>query len=290
MKNLQQKLIKLIFLISLSFTNVISAQEISADLVNISTPVYTANTSSYAPALGKYTYQVGWQGIPAAECTVEVQREGLFYHITAGAKTNKGIDLFYKLRYHAEGVMSAVDYRPKKTSVMQTENSRQKITEVTYLDSGLVKSYRINPKGKEDRLVFQPKNFMLEPFSAAFLARSLDWQKGVSREFDTFNGKSRYLLKLTAKDRITMKVNGKPRDVWVIVPEVNNLTNPKKNKKLRSAEIYVSADENKEILQIKSEVFIGSVYATLKNFESSGDVKGPVTFLARAGESEVLVQ
>ena len=63
-----------------------------------------------------------------------------------------------------------------------------------------------------------------------------------------------------------MEVNGEMRDVWVIEPSVKKLNTSKQNNKLRSAKMYVTADKKREILEIDSEVFIGSVRTRLVGF------------------------
>jgi len=89
---------------------------------------------------------------------------------------------------------------------------------------------------------------------------------GDVKEFDTFNGKSRYLIKLKAAEIVKMKVNNEEKDVFVIEPTVVNLTNQEQSKKLRKAKIYLTADKNREILKIVSSVFIGSVTTELVSY------------------------
>jgi len=240
--------------------------EIPAAAVQISTPAYTPLEGDFEPALGSYEYDVSWQGIPAATVNVEITQDGPRYRIVAAAETASAIDLFYRLRYRAEGIISALDLLPVRTVIDQRENSRHKNTRISFLESGEIESVRWK-SGKDTEVIrFNPNNFTLDPFSAAFLARSLPWESGQVREFDTFNGKTRYLISLTAREKIRMTVNGTPRDVWVISPRVRNLTNPEKAGKLREAKIYVTADSSREILQIVSEVFIGSVTTKLASF------------------------
>ena len=113
---------------------------------------------------------------------------------------------------------------------------------------------------------FAPVNTPLDPFSAAFLARSLDWWQGRSVTFDTYNGRTRYLITLTASERKYMKLNGKVRDVWVITPSVRKSDESAPHSKLDSAKIYVTADGHHEILRIDSKVFVGTVETTLRSF------------------------
>ena len=164
------------------------AAELTPAEVEIRTPVY-APSGSHEFQQGTYGYEISWQGIPAAEATVKVERVGRQYRLVATAKTLSFVDMFYKLRYRAEGLISAEDYTPRKMIIDQRENSRIKNTKVKFLRNGEIHSVLAKKDGDRKELQFRPGNFTLEPFSAAFLARSLDWTPGQEREFDTFDGK-----------------------------------------------------------------------------------------------------
>lgn len=245
------------------------AETISPASVEITTPVYQVDQSDYRPKTGSYLYKVTWQGIPAAEATLTVKDEGTTLRIKLAAKTYQGIDLLYRLRYFAEGRISSHDFLPISTIIDHRENSKHRQIFIDFNSEGEIKSVRTQA-GKEDQVIeFKPNNFTLDPFSAAFLARGLDWEIGETKEFDTFNGKSRYLIELTALEKIKMMVNDQMRDVWIISPRVTNLTNPANSKKLRAAKIYVTADKERDVLQIVSSVFIGSVKTKLVSFTPS---------------------
>lgn len=246
-----------------------SAFAISPSEVVIQTPVYRPQFPDFDPPLGKYTYTVSWQGIPAATVTADIEQDGEHYLIEATARTYSGIDLIYRLRYTAQGVLSKSDLMPIRTVIDNRENSRHKRSEIEFKEDGTIHSVFMK-KGEEPEIYsFDPENFTLDPFAAAFLARSLDWQPGQVRKFDTFNGKSRYLITLTAEERTTVKVNGEERDVWVVSPYVEKLTDMTSKQKLRKAWIYITADKAREILMIKSEVFIGTVKTKLVEFTPS---------------------
>ncbi len=239
-------------------------RDVSAAEVLVSTPQYEPNLA-YEPSLGVYEYRVSWQGIGAAKVKVYVEKLDGEYHVSATARTNRYIDVFYKLRYRASGIFSS-DMTPKRMEIDQRENSRTKQDKVAFLPNGNIHAVRWKRGKLETDEVFDPQNFTLEPFSAGFLARSLPWELGQTRHFDTFSGKSRYLISLTAEDRTEMNVNGETRPVWVVVPKVIKLTSGDGKSKLREARIYVTADERREILLIKSDVFIGSVNTQLVSF------------------------
>ena len=157
-------------------------KDVTADKVKIKTPVYRPAFDEFSPALGEYLYEVSWQGIPAADLTASVSREGDTYRIVTKARTYSGIDIFYKLRYRAEGVISAYTLMPKRTLINHTENSRIKNTEIIF-KKGNIKSVYTKVGSKTEVLDFDPGNFTLDPFSAAFLARSLRWETGDVKEF-----------------------------------------------------------------------------------------------------------
>ena len=251
------------------------AEDLNPAEVKISTPFY--QPAGFTPALGTYVYEVSWQGIPAASATITVDRDGKDLLISAGAKTLRAIDILYKLRYNASARISADKLLPSASVYHKQENKKVRDTEITFLPSGEISTVRRNEKGEVERLQFNPENLTLDPFSASFLARSLDWKLGDTKYFDTYEGKNRYLISLTAVDKVRMQINKQPRDVWVIMPKVKKLGGPINAKKLRQAHIYMTADEAREILEIKSEVFIGSVRTKLVSFipsRKSGTVAG----------------
>ena len=252
---------------ALFFASAASAEDetIPVDQVHVSTPMYKPS-GQFEPPLGTYEYGVSWEGIPAASASLTVTKEGNRYRIISSAKTASAIDLVYKLRYHAEGLIDARELRPIRTVIDHQENSRFKNTQMVFRSNGEIETVRSNLGKGSTVLKFTSDNFTLDPFSAAFLARSVDWKIGESYEFDTFNGKVRYLVTLTAVGKSTMQFGEEQREVWVISPKVVNLTNPRSKKKLREARIFLSADERREVLEVTSSVFIGSVTTKLENF------------------------
>lgn len=237
--------------------------------VVVSTPVYQPSTEAFRPQLGTYTYEVSWQGIPAAEGTIALEQEGLYLKLKATARTYSAIDFFYRLRYLAEGMVSLVDFTPVSTSMTLRENSKEKLTTIRFHPDGTIEGQRETVGKNITPFKFNPNNFTLDPFSAAMIARALPWEVGKSFVFDAFNGKSRYLLTLKADAKETIEVNRVERPVWLIKPTVENLVNPAQSKKLREARIYLTADDSREVLKIESEVFVGTVRTKLVSFSPS---------------------
>ncbi|RJP89598.1 MAG: DUF3108 domain-containing protein [Desulfobacteraceae bacterium] len=274
--NQKQILINFLFLVILGATLVffqsflLCAQSIPPGQVKITTPAYSPSLS-FKPQMGIYAYSVSWNGIPAASAELEVTRNGDNYELKARARTAKAIDIIYKLRYHSETVISAKTLKPKHSVSVTKANSREKRTELDFLPNGEIHSIQKDKKGGQETLQFDPDNLTLDPYSAGFLALSQDWKAGDKRQFDTFNGKHRYLIELTALEETEIEVNGKIRKAVVIRPTVKKLTTTDPDpKKLREARIYISTDDSREILKISSDVFIGSVNTDLESFTPAG--------------------
>lgn len=243
------------------------AKTIPPGLVCISTPAY-APARSFNPLPGRYSYTVSWNGIPAGSIELELDRQGDDYKIHASARTAKGIDLVYKLRYESHAVLAADTLKPKKSVSIVRANSREKTTELEFLPDGEIRSTRKNHHGKVKTIQFDSDNLTLDPYSAAFLALSQDWEVGQSRQFDLFNGKSRYLIEFTALEKTELTINEKRQAAIVLVPSIQKLndTDDENEKKLRQARIYISTGHPKKILKLSSDLLFGSVNAEMVGF------------------------
>lgn len=255
--------------------------------VLVTTPAYHPDFSKFRMTLGTYEYKVSWEGIAAADAAVSITQEGNRYRMVVTAKTYSGIDLFYTLRYRAEGLLSSADLQPIRTLIDQRENSTHKNTQIEFLGHGKVRSVRSKNGGEVAVTTIDTGNFTLDPLSAGLLARSLPWSVGTTHVFDAFNGKTRYLISLTAESEENIRVNGEEKKVWVISPQVKFVENNEAHKKLRKAKIYVTADDKREILKIVSNVFIGSVTTALEAFTPAS---GGAALTQVAARERVLLQ
>ena len=247
------------------------AKKITADQVQVSTPVYTP-AANFKTRPGRYDYSVTWNGIPAASIELELARQDEDYLIRSQARTAKGVDLVFMLRYESETVLSAETLKPKRSYSVTRTNERKKITELEFCPDGQIISTRENHRGRVKTLQFDPANFTLDPYSTGFLALSQNWRGGQSRRFDLFSGKSRYLVTFTAVERTRLTIKGQERPAMVLVPEVTNLTDPGEDaddKKLRQARIYISVDQPREILKVSSTLLFGNVEAELSGFTAT---------------------
>jgi hypothetical protein len=252
------------------------AQKISPDQIKITTPAYSPELPDFNPKLGRYIYTVSWQGFPAGTVYMNLKRNADYYEISASVRSAKAIDYVYKLRFRTEAVISAQTLTPKRSVFITNENTRKKKIELEFFANGEIQSVYTDNRGKNESVKFNPGNFTLDPFSTAFLALSMDWKVGDKRQFDTYNGRNRYLIELTAVENTELVINGRARKAFVISPSIKKLTDTD-TKKLRNARIYISADNSREILKISSELFFGSVDTDMVAFIPAAGARTPAT-------------
>jgi len=248
------------------------ADDIPPEEVEIVTPVYAPEPGFFEPKFGKYTYSVSWQGIPAGTLEMNLERRDDNYRVSATARTNRFVSMFYKLRFSTEALVSATTLQPIISIYNNRQNDRREKTTIDFLPDGKIHSVHEDRRGRENELRFEPNNFTLDPFSAVFLALSLRWEVGDTRQFDTFTGTGRYLVELTAIEKTSIQVQGSWQEAIVISPRVRNLSDTDsfdEDDRLQEARIYVSTEPSREILRISSDVFVGTVNTRMVSFTPS---------------------
>ena len=248
-------------------TSLANAEYIMPGDVSVSTVAYKPKHTDFNR--GNYSYKVSWQGIPVATAEISVNDPDVdgIWKVNAGAKTNDWISTFYTLSFKSESTFSKNNFRPLQFISNQTENSKKKVKQVSFDQDGTITTQAYKNGKKEETLSFRSDNKTLDPISAAFLARSLDIKVGSKKSFDVFNGKNRYLITFNVEGREKLKV-GKNRelDCFTVIPEVVKLTDTEGEKRLKSAKIWITADDKRDIIKIESSVLVGKVKAEFVKF------------------------
>ena len=230
-----------------------------------------ARDPEFAPPLGTYHYKVTWQRAGIAKAKINVSRKNGIYKIRIRAKTLNILDKIFRLRYTGEGQISAENLAPVLMHMEHRTGSSHRQTHVEFRDDGTIESVRVRTKeGKKPKTkkrVIESDNFTIDPFSAMFMARSLEWEIGESESFQVFTGKYRYEVTLNCQGKAHINALGKQRDVWVITGTVRNMDKPKRKSKMGQSTILLSADKAKEVMLIKSKTKYGKVTAAFMKFE-----------------------
>ncbi len=238
--------------------------------VKVQTVVYKPGAGELTS--GTYHYKVTWQGVPVADAEIEVypvSSPSSPVRVVARTKTKGLVAAFYKMKHHSESMFERGTFRPVHFSSNQKERRKEKFREVDFKRDGLVRSARWREGRAKTVQEFRPENPLFDPISAAFLAKSLDLSVGKKVSFDVFNGKHRYLIDFEVEKLERIKVKGQSVEAFKVVPSVQKLTDTEGEKKLKSAALWITADDRREILKVSSSVYIGSVVAKFDKFVAS---------------------
>ena len=210
----------------------------------------------------KAVYEASWFGIPMASAEIELKPVVLdgkkFYQVTVQAQSWRYLDLIFKMRDTVESLFDAETLHPRRFFFRQREN-RKMIDTTAVVDSATNKWVVHRQEGKK------PKNFefvspyTLDPISASYLSRSLDFKVGDRLRLEVFGGKSRYLVTLDVVARERIWVRKSEIDAYKIVPQLSDLSRTGYASRMRQATVWISADEKRTPLRVVSQVFIGSL-------------------------------
>ena len=152
---------------------------------------------------------------------------------------------------------------PSYFTFAQRENSRVIDTEARY--HGATKSWKVDRRqaGKTPQnYEFESQN-TLDPISAVYLARSLDFKVGDRLYFKVFGGRYQYLLELWVERKEPIELQSGRIDAFKIVPTIQNITKNGYANRLNDAAIWISADERRIPVKLTSKIKFGTVYMEL---------------------------
>ena len=214
------------------------------------------------------SYKASWNGVPVATAEVQttpVTIEGKkFYRVRIDAKTSRGLDLVWKMRDTITSTFDAKSLAPSGFVFSQRENSRAIDTEAKFNQAN--KKWLVNRRqeGKKPRVYIFDSNNTLDPITAAYLARSVDFKVGENLAFNVFGGRNQYLLELKVEKKEPVQLeSGAVIEAFKVVPRVTNLTKKGYAGRVTEAAVWISADERRMPVKLWSKMFAGNVYMEL---------------------------
>jgi len=211
----------------------------------------------FKPRLGKYYYNVNFNNVSIGNATIIIDRDGELYKVQVNAQSIGMVDSLYRLRYRGEATMGTDPLSPVEMKTQQEVRSAEKDLTIKFQDNG---SIRTTEKKSEngntvtyDMRKIQTDRFTIDPFTATYLVRGLDWKVGVEKVFDVYPGKYQYELRLRCDSQVTHLDPQKRAEAL--------------KKKPASSKIYVSADELKDVLKFESSHPLGYFRVIMIRFD-----------------------
>jgi hypothetical protein len=213
----------------------------------------------------KAVYLASWNGmisVATAEIyTTPTMVDGKkVYHVRVEAKTSTILDLIWKMRDTITSTFDAKALKPTHFKFSQRENSRIIDTEARFDSSA--KRWAVNRQqvGKKGKVYEFDSTNTLDPITAIYLARSVDFKVGDRLYFNIFGGRYRYLLELFVERKEPVELaSHKAVEAFKIIPYIQNITKKGYAKRLNEASIWISADERRLPIKLSSKIAFGIV-------------------------------
>jgi hypothetical protein len=226
----------------------------------ISTTASFANPAANRLVPGeKLTYAVRWENIPAGELQLEILpittiQGTAAFHFVMTAKSNAAIDLFAKIRdridaYADTRMTHSIYYRKGQTGAHKRQEAIEfdwQERQARYIDSGQ----------QHAPIELQPGSF--DPLSAFYFTRMMLSEKNPRLERPVTDGKRNFMgnVSFVRRETITLN-NGKTYDTYCLRPDLGFLGDTFKESKAPQLLLWVTADEKRIPVQIKSKVKVG---------------------------------
>jgi hypothetical protein len=257
-----------------SFSGVSPALTLEAPVADVAVPQATPAHIPLAFSEGEHlTFVVKWGLVTGGYSSLKIQNTETIdgrptYHIVAEAKSAGVVDTFYKVRDRNEAWIDpqmphtlryARDiregkYRLKEQVVLDREARKFRLT-----------SYRADKNRHKNIEGDIPAN-VLDVLGSLYHVRTLPLAVGKEFTIDVHSGKTVYPLVVKVTKRQKVRVKAGKFDCFVVEPQLREpgifVT---KGKKL---EVFMTADERRMPVMMRSEIFIGHVAAELVSHRS----------------------
>jgi hypothetical protein len=217
----------------------------------------------------KLTFKLKWGIIPAGFTVLEVfpihsARRLLMYHFVMTTRTNEFVDLFYKVRDRIDAFTDADMTHTVLYKKRQIEGSTNRKVTVTF-DWEKHQAQYTEDGHKRKPIEILPCSF--DPLSIFYRTRLFDLKKLKEIEHPVTDGKKCVMGKATVVKREKIKIDSGVYDTYLLKPELEHVGGVFKKSEKAKIELWVTADERKIPVKIKSKVVVGSFVGELISAE-----------------------
>jgi hypothetical protein len=227
----------------------------------------------------KITFQIKWASIPAGEITIETLPSEKINgedsrHILLTVTSNNFVDVFYKIRDRIESYTN-LDFTHSVFYIESHKGKRLKETSIEFdWEKQQAQYSRMSEKGEKKRLA--PISILpgtLDPLSAFLAFRLSDLNETKEVTISATDGKTMVSGKIRVIKRETIKVNGVKYDTFLLEPELRGIGGVFESKD-SAAQIWVTTDDRRIPVRIKSQLPFGSFIAELSSYNEGVKTEG----------------
>ena len=235
---------------------------------------------AFAPG-EKLTFALKWGFIPAGRAVLEVQSMKVVngvpsYHFVMQAKTNAIIDSIYRYRsrvdaYADRHLTRSLHYHKKTEFGVKTKEDTVRFDWVT-------NEARFNRKGtypgenpvvqtEQRRIPLMQGTF--DPLSVFYYTRQLQVGPGAPIERPVSDGRKCVMATAMILRRENLRINGREYDTYLVEPDLKHVGGVFEKSKDAKIQLWVTADERRIPVKIRSKVFVGHFTGELVSVEPS---------------------
>ena len=218
--------------------------------------------------------------IPAGTATLEVHDMDTIhdveaYHFVLTARSNSFVDIFFKVRdridsYADSGMNHSLYYRKD-----QKEGKTRRNIRVDF-DWDKKESTYVNFDTEPKVISLLPGTF--DPLTVFYFSRLLDLQNKAEFEHPVTDGEKNLMGILRVIGRETINVPAGTFETLILEPDLKNVEGVFSKKQRAKTRLWVTNDEHRLLVQMKSEAIVGSFVAELMaveghNFEKLSNLK-----------------
>ena len=217
------------------------------------------------------TYRFGWNGISAGRGDIRLAKSpaGFEFHATGGTVGLARKLWKYDVRHTARSDSQTL--RPIEVHEIEQVRSKKFTTRLSFGPTGVVSDREEQEggltKSKTRRFGFPD---VLSVNSALLFLRTQPLHDGAEHRIVVYPSTSAYLATITARGR--ERLNG-PTGTYntikvdVQLTKIGKKRELKPHKNFRTATVWLSDDEDRLVLRIATEVFVGTVFAELESVQ-----------------------
>ncbi len=215
---------------------------------------------AWSAASERLEYDVRWLGIKAGESSLEVTRTGEDRITIISTAVSEGwVDIIYPIRDRAVSVIgTGSGWRPVNYHLKTREGKKRKDREVVFDGAGGKALYIDHLKGTEKEHELPEEIY--DPLSAFYVVRWYDLVVGASVYVPMFDSKRVWDVEVKVLRKERIEVPAGTFDTVLIQPLMKSDGIFSRKGKMY---IWLTDDEKRIPVRLKSKVKIGSVYAEL---------------------------
>lgn len=217
----------------------------------------------------RLTYVLKWGKIPAGEAVLEVMPVNTLdgedvYHFSMRVETNSFVDVFYKVRDKMEGFTNLDVTHSMLYKAKQREGGYKRDMLVNF-DWDKQQAQYSNGKRAKDPIEIPIGTF--DPLSALYYTRLVPPQESVEIIRPVTDGRKAVNGVVKVVKKQTIKVPAGKFETFLVEPSTEGIGGVFKKSKKAKIQLWMSADERRIPVKIKSKVAVGSFVGELVKVE-----------------------